>query len=223
MTAPETPIEQIDRDKVLERAELLDRDDLLILLSRAFDRLDDPEVFDVVWDYVHAEDVVLRDAEGTDFLSQIEAFHAKAVRGGFYQSFDVNSRNYMQKSAGTENFIAAHHRHTERCVRAAQGGHHDDARKGFELLVDLVRRIDDNPDDIVFFADEAGSWQLGVRWEQLIDAWAATISHLDPDAWAEYVDEHVLWVEYYERDRARERFAAIATADQRIALTGSDD
>ncbi len=34
----------------------------------------------------------------------------------------------------------------------------------FEVIFSLLRHIDECTDDILFFADEGGSWEVGVNW-----------------------------------------------------------
>ncbi len=43
-----------------------------------------------------------------------------------------------------------------------------EAKEGFEILFSLLHKIDESPDDIIFFADEAGEWQVGVEWEKVL-------------------------------------------------------
>jgi len=42
-------------------------------------------------------------------------------------------------------------------------------REAFELLLGLLRRIDKG-DDVIFFADEEGSWRIGVDWRVELSA-----------------------------------------------------
>jgi hypothetical protein len=44
-------------------------------------------------------------------------------------------------------------------------------REAFELLFALLRRLDRDPDSVVFFADEGGSWQVGVDWRPALAAY----------------------------------------------------
>lgn len=220
--AKDDSIPSLDRDRVFAQAELLDRDDLLIWIGKALDRLDDDAIAWMIEEHVRIEDVRNEPSPPADFLAKIRAFHEDAIDGDYYESFRVNSRNFMEKSRGTENFIAAHALHLGRCVRAVDTGKLDAAREGFELLVDLVRRIDDDPDAIVFFADEGGSWQLGVDWDTVIAAWARTIASYDPQSWADYVTEQCQYIEYFERERAPAKFRKHGTSAQVAALRRRD-
>lgn len=44
-------------------------------------------------------------------------------------------------------------------------------REAFELLLPLCRLIDEGSERVVFFADEAGSWQLDVDWRAMLSAY----------------------------------------------------
>ena len=44
-------------------------------------------------------------------------------------------------------------------------------REAFDLLFALLRHIDACEDDVIFFADEGGSWQVGVSWKNVLPAY----------------------------------------------------
>lgn len=93
--------------------------------------------------------------------NEVRKFHAASMGGQYYESFAVNSKNFMEKSQGTEAFIAEFDRLLGRCVRAAEAGPRPPVREAFELLFGLLRHIAEGHDDVIFFADEAASWQVG--------------------------------------------------------------
>ena len=83
----------------------------------------------------------------------------------------MSSKNFMDKSLGTERFIAEFDRLITRCVGAADKRSRGPVREAFELLFALLRHIDACEDDVIFFADEAGSWQVGVSWKNVLPAY----------------------------------------------------
>ncbi len=97
-------------------------------------------------------------------IDKVKAFEEASRRGEYYESFNVNSKNFMDKSEGTEEWIAECERLLEDLLGISCDGDPAEAREAFELLFGLLRRIDEGEDDIIFFADEAGSWQVGVDW-----------------------------------------------------------
>ena len=168
----------------------------------------------------HLELARLRpDPPGT-LLADARRFDAAVRSGEYYESFNVNSKNYMEKSRGTRRFITACNRLLARSVEYS-GSRPSDACAVFDLIFDLLRRIDEGNDD-VFFADEAGSWQVGVAWETVLPAWFACLAKsADPERFGQLVARVV---EEFEPDSSRKHYAAArraATAAQRAALTRS--
>jgi hypothetical protein len=136
----------------------------------------------------------------------------------------VNSRNYMEKSRGTETFIAEHSRLVDACLRAEQNGELETAAEGLGLLIDLMREIDQCRDDIVFFADEAGSWQVGVLWDRVLPAWFRSLSPTtEPYEWAETVVDALNDFASYQMDEILAAARKAGTAEQREALAEYED
>ena len=158
---------RIDRDEVRAKARMLDGTGLRVWLDRAIDLLPDEAFPELVDGYVRVEDVLMDEHSEPDLLWSVRQFHRDSLAGRYYESFNVNSRNYMEKSPGTQAFIAEHRRLVAACLEAEESGDLESAAKGLELLIDLLHGIDECMDDIVFFADEAGSWQVGVRYQRV--------------------------------------------------------
>ncbi|MDD5705372.1 MAG: hypothetical protein PHR35_05565 [Kiritimatiellae bacterium] len=75
-------------------------------------------------------------------------------------------------------------------------------------------------DDVVFFADEGGSWQVGVDWQKVLPAWFACLSAtVEPDEYAHRVVDVVDRFVKYDRDKFLTMAARGASAAQRTALT----
>jgi hypothetical protein len=108
-------------------------------------------------------------------LKAMKQFHKDTLDGVHFDSFDVNSKNWTDKSEGTEEWIAECKRLHESCVAQAPAGPPETVRVAFEFLFDLLRRIDKG-EDIVFFADEAGSWQVEVDWDDVLPAYYGCLS-----------------------------------------------
>lgn len=62
------------------------------------------------------------------------------------------------------------------CRREVDDGAFDEARQAFDLLFDLLYQLDQFEEDILFFVDEAGSWQVGVDWRRVLPAWLTSLS-----------------------------------------------
>src|SRR2546421_1219688 len=108
--------------------------------------------------------------DAPSLLEQVRTFSDSCLRGDYYDSFDVNSKNYMETSEGTDAFMAEFERLIEKCIRASAKGPLSPVREAFELLFALLRRLDRDPESVVFF-DEGGSWQVGVDWRAALVAY----------------------------------------------------
>ena len=209
----------IDRDKVRAEVRKLDGTGRRVWLDRAIDMLPDDAFPDLIADYVRLKDVLGDENAKPDLLHAIREFHRDSMAGRYYQAFAVNSRNYREKSRGTETFIAEHARLVEACLRVEQAGEFATACEGLSLLIDLMREIDRFERDIVFFADEAGSWQVGVLWDRVLPAWFRSLSATtEPHDWAESVVDALNDFGGYETAKILDIAREIATPEQRKAL-----
>lgn len=161
----------IDRDALRAAIRHLERSDHLVFLDRAIDLLSEADVAKMVKDYVDLRRLQ-RDpaARRPSLLEDVRAFHAATLAREHWEDFRVDSRNFMRKSAGTAGWIADCERHFGRCLEAERNGSDAiriEVRDSLRLLFDLLRRID-RGDEIVFFADEGGSWQVGVLWDRVL-------------------------------------------------------
>lgn len=105
-------------------------------------------------------------------LQAAQAFREASHRGDYHESFNVNSKNYMNKSPRTRAWIAECRRLLASCERAVTTGKRvSEARTAYEIVFALVDQIEEDSDTIVFFADEPGVWQLGIEWEPALRGW----------------------------------------------------
>ena len=192
----------------------LPRDALLLVLSRAIDRLDPNDLAEIVEDYlaVPRRPASARGA-GADLLARVRAFHAAACRREYYEDFLVDSRNFRMKSTGTSNFIASILELLEACVQAREAGEPaTDVAGAFDLLFDLVRRIDKGG-EIVFFADEGGSWQIGIAFLKVVPVWFACLAETsDAERYADVVVSSLSAIDMPDEDRRKLLFAALTCA-----------
>ncbi|HEX5746082.1 MAG TPA: hypothetical protein VFZ09_07550 [Archangium sp.] len=214
---------RFDREKVRAHARGLDGVGLRVWLDRAIDLLPNEVLPELVADYVRLEDVVADGRAEPELLHTIRRFHRESLAGRYYQDFTVSSRNFMEKSRGTETFIAEHSRLLDACMRAERAGDLGVAREGLGLLIDLMRQIDRCEADIVFFADEAGSWQVGVDWAAVLPAWFRSLSPVtDPYDWAEVVIDALNDFAGYQWEPILAAARDMATPEQREALVEYD-
>ncbi|HTP29097.1 MAG TPA: hypothetical protein VMK12_25975 [Anaeromyxobacteraceae bacterium] len=209
----------VDLEKLRLALRRLTRGDLLTIAERATELVPRAKLAALLGDLVRLE--VLAGGKGgvKPLLDEVRKFHAAVLHRDYYDSFGVNSRNFMDKSEGTEEFVADFERLIGKCIRAVENGPRPQLREAFDLLFALLRRLDSDPDSIVFFADEAGSWQVDVDWQAALPAYFRCLAEGTPaDEYARVVHQAI--EDFADRERPRHLAAArrVANAEQKAAL-----
>jgi len=89
---------------------------------------------------------------------------------------------------------------------------------------ELIFDIDECNDDVIFFADEGGSWQIGVDWDRVLPPWFRVLSATaTPKEYAEQIDSLLEHHYNYGRDKMLAVARKTATPEQRKALTEAAD
>ncbi len=213
---------QIDPEKIRVFIRSLRKDDLLILLDRAIDLVPKTKLPELVDGLADPGQFQPEGSSGGDLLDALRRFQDASERGDYYEGFEVNSKNSMEMSRGTETWIAECERLFDRCADQASRGGHAEMREAFEILFGLLRRIDEGTDDILFFADEGGSWLVVVAWEKVLPAWFECLAPATgPEEYAEAVvgviDE---FDGFHRREHLREA-RRVASPAQKKALKGA--
>ena len=88
-----------------------------------------------------------------------------------------------------------------------------------DILFGLLGHIDECLDDVIFFADEGGSWQVGVDWAKVLPAHFTVLSTTaTPEEYAEWITALLSSHYSYGRDNMLAIARQTATSDQRKAL-----
>jgi hypothetical protein len=206
---------QLDLERLRSALRGLDRETLLSLLDRALDRVPRMQVAEITAGYVSLE--ALR--AGTALVAEVRHFCEASHRGDYYEDFDVNSKNFMQKSLGTQRWIAECERLFERCVSEATRTPPADIREALGMLMGLLRAVDEANDDIVFWADEGGSSEVGVAWRKVLPVWfQALAATLPPEQYAREVLAAIEGFDSFNRERHLQKARKGASPAQRTAL-----
>ena len=210
---------RIDRDKLRSAVCRLDSDRIRNMLDDALGLLPPAKLAKLTERYVDLASLQATKTAG-GLLAEVKAFEKASRAGDFYESFAVNSKNYMEMSGGTRAWIAECRRLLDRCVKASGKGKPEETCDAFERIFALLARIDECMDDIVFFADEGGSWQAGVDWSKVLPAWFACLAaNAGPDEYSRRVVDRVDRYARYDRDTHLTTAASLASAAQAKALT----
>jgi hypothetical protein len=212
-------VQAVDFEKLRIALRRMSRDNLLIVAERAAELVPRAKLRVLVGDLVRLDGLAAAKPGPAPLLDEVRKFHAASRRGEYYDSFDVNSKNFMESSEGTDAFIAEFDRLVGRCIRAAETAPRAPVREAFERLFGLLRRIDEGRDDVVFFADEGGSWSVGVDWHRALFAYFRCLAEsASAEDFAREVDRAIADFADYERPRHLAAARRAANAEQKAAL-----
>ena len=211
--------ESVDLEKLRIAVRQMDRGQLLIVVERAIELVSGQQINALVAGMLQPPLVDESEYGPTSLPEEVRKFCDASLRGAYYESFDVNWKNSKQQSKGTDAFIAEFDRLIEKCVRTVADGSPETTGELFELLFALLRHIDAEPDRIVFFADEAGSWQVPVDWEIVLPAYFRCLACAVPaEDFAREVDRVISDFCHYRRPQHLVAAAQVANAEQKAAL-----
>jgi hypothetical protein len=210
------PRKQIDWESIQPSVRKLRKDELLGLLHDAFHALPAARRVKVFREHGESNTGKLSPKR---VLNEVKKFHADSLARHYYEYFNVNSQNFMEKSEGTDLWITECNQLFDKCMALADKGHHPEARQAMDLLFELLEQIDRDPDSIIFFADEAGSWQVGVDYGRVLPAYFTSLAALaEPDEYAERVTALIKEHASYKRDKLLKAARKVGDTARRSAL-----
>ena len=216
---------QIDRDKLRAAVRKLGNKSLFYMLDDAIELLPPAKLHKLAKKYLDLERLRPDTEQATrpSLLTEVKRFEKASLAGKYYESFAVNSKNYTQQSAGTSAWIAEYRRLLERCVINAKKGNPAEVRETMDILFGLLNHIDECHDDVIFFADEGGSWQVGVDWAKVLPVWFKVLSATaEPEEYAKRITGLLSRHYSYGRDKMLAIARRTATARQRKALAEAE-
>jgi hypothetical protein len=198
----------------------MDTEDLLTLLDRAITIIPPNRLPELLKDYFDLDELTLADdAVKPSLLAEVSKFSQDSLAGVYYDSFDVNSHNHMDKSRGTINWIDEFQSMMERCITESSTTDPAAVIESFDLLIDLLKDIDDGGDNIIFFADEGGAWDVWSSWEELIPPYCQALSTIDkPKEYAQSIFDLIKYNHVYKPEEKLQQVLQISNAAQKKAL-----
>jgi hypothetical protein len=168
--------QHIDRDKLRAAIRKLGDEYVFNMLDEAIELLPQAKLLKLIKRYVNPSKLRPDGKAKGNLLSDVKAFEKASLAGEYYEDFNVNSKNCMEKSTGTTAWIAECRRLLDRCMAQEKKGDPAEVRQAFDIIFGLLDHIDECLDDVIFFADEAGSWQVGVAWDKVLPPWFRVLS-----------------------------------------------
>ena len=211
----------IDRDKLRAEVRKLGNERVFYMLDEAIELLSPAKLHKLAKNYLDLERLRPDAEQATtpSLLKVVKRFEKASLAGEYYESFNVNSKNYTQKSTGTTSWIADYLRLLHRCVTGAKKNDPAEVREAMDILFALLSHIDKGNDDVIFFADEGGSWQVGVDWAKVLPVWFKVLSSTAaPEEYATRIKDMLSHHYSYGREKMLAVARRTATPDQRKAL-----
>ena len=220
---PNMPQHLIDSRNVRAELRALSRGSLLIIAERAAELVTADQLCTLLGDIVHLDadtpDTTCSASPAPTLLDEVRDFHDAAMAGEYYETVEINNRGRQEQSEGTDAFIAEFERLLRKCITAVDQDVHSQVRERFELLFGLLRHIDEGNDDVLFFADDGSSLNVGVNWRTALPAYFRCLAETSsPEEFTRTVDEAIADFVSYDRPRYMDAACAVASDAQRVAL-----
>lgn len=215
---------QIDRDKLRAAVRKLGNDCVFYMLDDAIELLPPAKLGKIAKKYFDLKRLRpdAEEARRPTLLTDVKRFEKASLAGEYYESFAVNSKNYREQSAGTRAWIAEYRRFLDLWVVNAKQHNPVAVREAMDILFGLLDHIDKCLDDVIFFADEGGSWQVGVDWAKVLPVWFKVLSATaEPKEYAERITAMLSCHYSYGRDKMLAVARRTATLEQRKALAAA--
>ena len=192
---------------------------IFFLLDDAISVLPPAKLRQLLAQYMKPEQFVSDVAVKHDLLAEAQALQKACLAGEYYEAFDVDSKNCTQSSLGTLAWIADFRRLLLSRVKQSKKRNVANVLRAFDILFDLLDRFDDADDRMVFFADEGGSWMVGIDWKQVLPAWFCVLAATaDPAEYARRFETFVDRYCNYQRAELLAEARQVATPSQRKEL-----
>ena len=210
--------QQIDRDKLRAAVRKMGSEYVFYLLDDAITLLPQDKLLKLVKGYLNPDELRPDDEKKPNLLAEVEAFQKASLSGKYYEAFSVSSESCTEKCGGTLAWIADCRRLLDRCVVQAKEEDPAMVCQAFEVVFSLLDQIDACEDEILFFADEGGSGEVGVDWEKVLPAWFRVLSATaEPDEYAQRITEILNCHYAHGRVKMLAKARKIATPAQRQA------
>ncbi len=130
---------QIDRDKLRAAVRRLGNEQVFYMLDDAIEMLAPAKLLKIAKNYLDPKTLQPDGKQMTPrLLKDVRRFEKASMAGDYYESFNVNSKNYTQKSTGTTSWIADYLRLLDRCVTTAKKNDPAEVREAMDILFALL-------------------------------------------------------------------------------------
>lgn len=207
----------IDYSAVRAELRTLSRSNLLVIAERAAELIPADQLSALLSDIVNLEATALGPLPG--LIDDTRQFVDAAMAGHYHEAVEINNRGRQEQSIGTDAFVAEFDRLVRRFALAPELGESAATQDSIELLLDLLRQIEDGNDDILFFADDGGSLTASINWHSLLLAYFKCLAAILPSVeFARIVVSTIDEFVRYDREHHLAAAHVVSSDAQRDAL-----
>ncbi|MGA7829726.1 MAG: hypothetical protein WCA21_02050 [Terracidiphilus sp.] len=192
------------------------------MLDDAITLLPEAKLRNLVENYLDATAFCADRTRKQNLLADAKAFQKASLSGSYYNGSAGRGKNRDEDPIETLSWIADCRRLHDRCAKQQAKRNATEVCQAFEIVFGLLDHIDAGHDDVVAFADEGGSCQMGFDWEKVLPAWFSALSAtVEPADYARRIDEVLNRHCAFERTRMLAVARNTSTPAQRQALPKS--
>jgi hypothetical protein len=162
---------ELDRNQIRRAIRQMDNERVFYLLDDAISLLSPAQLNQLIAPYANPEQFATDGPPPQSLLAEVLAFQRASLAGEYYQEIPNAARNRAENSRGTLSWIADFRRLFDGCVAESRTTNRRDIYRVFEILFALLDRLDDGTAEEILFADESGSWMVGIEWNAVLPAW----------------------------------------------------
>jgi hypothetical protein len=195
---------------------------IFYILDDAITLLPEAELRNLVENYVDATEFCSNGTREQNLLADAQSFQKASLSGNYYNGSAGRGENRAGNSIETLSWIVDCRRLLDSCAKHTAKRNAGEVCQVFEIVFGLLDHIDEGHDDVISFADEGGSCQMGFDWEKMLPAWFRALSATEePAEYARRIDTVLNRHYAYGRTRMLAVARNVATPAQRQALPES--
>jgi hypothetical protein len=180
---------ELDRQQIRRAIRKMGDECIFYLLDDAISLLSQAQLRQLIAPYANPEQSIAHGTPQENLLAEVLAFQKASLAGEYYEEISIAARNCVENSRGTLCWIADFRRLLGRCAAESNAASDADVSQTFEILFGLLDSLDDGTGENILFAEEGGSWMLGVDWKRTLPAWFRVLAAIaEPVEYARRVE-----------------------------------
>ena len=179
----------LDREKLRTAIRTMGGDYIFYMLDDAITLLPEAKLRNLIGSYLDATDLCSDGTKKQNLLADAKSFQKASLSGSYHNGSAGRGMNREEDPIETLSWIADCRRLLDRCTKQTARRNAAEVCQTFEIVFGLLDHIDECHDDVVSFADEGGSCQMGFEWEKVLPAWFNALSAtVEPAEYARRID-----------------------------------